>query len=31
MTAQVAAGDETGARSFVEHNCDDALGPWVDE
>jgi hypothetical protein len=31
MTAQVAAGDEAGARRFIASDCDDALGPWVDE
>jgi hypothetical protein len=32
MTAQAAAGDETSARSFIEHNCTGGtLLPWVDE
>ena len=31
MTNQVANGDDAPARSFIEHNCGDALnGSWVD-
>lgn len=32
MTAQAAAGDETSARSFIEHDCNGGtLLPWIDD